>query len=597
MKKKLLFFAVPLFFILIEAKSQTNVSGKLTQNTTWTTSGSPYLLTDNVEVPTDVTLTIEPGVTVQRTSRNEITVNGTLIANGTLTDSIFLVTNDLTDISTPPFLEFTKCNLSNTSLRFVRFESITSQGKNIRIGSSDESSSPIKNSGILSISRSNLSDGNIVSHGFNSGISMNLDSCYFDSSTIHCLDSYSEKINITNSTIVNSTEQADELSYGILDSNCVINNDVLESGAHTNVYVVASTMNGSIVNVPQDATFFMSHSTTTNTPVFGSPGGIVNIDESDLNESNADTALYPKINSVPYLIVAFQANITNSTFNGTNDIDALAINGTGGDTTTTIAHNTFTKFADAVTVYDFSSQMHIDSNNFVGMKTYDIINYSDRNFDAIYDYFSLTGDQTIDDLIYDHKDNPAYGLVNYIPYATGEVLPLSLISFTGTYNNHQVWLQWQTANEVNTSQFVVQRLTGSSYQDIGTLAAKGAANNSYLFNPSSLTEGTNIYRLKMIDKDGNFSYSASINVVVSSLSSAFTLYPNPATNFVLVNHTKAAPNSQLEVTDMNGKVITTVVVAAGEVQNKIVLNGISKGIYKIIWRNGNTIQSKALLVN
>jgi hypothetical protein len=43
----------------------TNVSGHLTTNTTWTTSGSPYVVTSNLFVDAGVTLTINPGVIVK----------------------------------------------------------------------------------------------------------------------------------------------------------------------------------------------------------------------------------------------------------------------------------------------------------------------------------------------------------------------------------------------------------------------------------------------------------------------------------------------------------------------------------------------------
>ena len=596
MKKGLRIFCALSLLFSVKSFSQTNVAGRLTKNTTWTADGSPYIILANLEVPNDITLTIEPGVRIERSSKTEIIVNGAIIAAGSTTDSIFFKTDDLTDISTPPYLEFTKCDLSQSTLRFLSFSSLTSQGKNIRLGGTNESSASVKNSGTLSIARSNLSDGNIVSHGFNSGVSMNLDSCFFDSSTIHCLESYSEKIMVTNSTIINSTELADELSYGIIDSNCTVTNTIVQSGANTSVSVLASTVKACVFNIPGTATLFMSHDTVSDSPVFGSPGGIINIDASQMEANNSDTTLYPKINSVPYLITAFQANITNTVFSGVSNVDAIAINGTGGDTTTTIAHNTFSKFGDGVTVYDYSYQMHIDSNNFAGINTYDIINYSTKNFNAVYDYYSLQGGQTPDDVIYDRRDNPAYGFVNYIPYATDPVLPVHLISFTGVYRNGQVVLNWQTANEVNTLQYGVQRLVNGNYQDIGTVSAKGNSSNSYSFIPISLTGGVNVYRLKMIDKDGSYTYSVSVSVAVSGSSLVFTVYPNPSTHYIVVNHAQAETQSSLILADASGKTVTTIIVAKGDIQNTINVSGLAKGTYQLIWMQGNAKQSKTILV-
>jgi hypothetical protein len=65
------------------ALAATPVATAITTNTTWTTAGSPYVLTSDVTVTLDSTLTINPGVTVRAAPGARLFVAGTLHAVGT----------------------------------------------------------------------------------------------------------------------------------------------------------------------------------------------------------------------------------------------------------------------------------------------------------------------------------------------------------------------------------------------------------------------------------------------------------------------------------------------------------------------------------
>lgn len=74
--------------------AQTNVSGGIYANTTWTLANSPYIVVDTVVVFPGHTLTIEPGVVVKFDDNKYIELRqASLIALGTITDSITFTSN------------------------------------------------------------------------------------------------------------------------------------------------------------------------------------------------------------------------------------------------------------------------------------------------------------------------------------------------------------------------------------------------------------------------------------------------------------------------------------------------------------------------
>lgn len=71
------------------AQAETIVSeGNIDNNTTWTQSGSPYILEGSVTIAKDSNLTVEPGVTVQSDGHYSISVHGSLTAEGTVQEPI-----------------------------------------------------------------------------------------------------------------------------------------------------------------------------------------------------------------------------------------------------------------------------------------------------------------------------------------------------------------------------------------------------------------------------------------------------------------------------------------------------------------------------
>ena len=91
--RKYLLFLVSWVLILGSATAQTNVSGFINANTTWTVAGSPYIVVGNALLSHGYTLTIDPGVVVKFNDSTALQIDGELHAIGTAANRITFTSN------------------------------------------------------------------------------------------------------------------------------------------------------------------------------------------------------------------------------------------------------------------------------------------------------------------------------------------------------------------------------------------------------------------------------------------------------------------------------------------------------------------------
>ncbi len=142
-------------------------------------------------------------------------------------------------------------------------------------------------------------------------------------------------------------------------------------------------------------------------------------------------------------------------------------------------------------------------------------------------------------------------------------LPVKLVSFTGSYNKPVVTLQWISGNEINAKQYEVERSeNGIDFVKMNTVAAKnnGLAVSEYSTadNLSSYNGNVIYYRLKMVDRDGRFSYSSVIRLNVNDTRSGLSIYPNPARNDLSVSFiSQVVGQALVKIIDKAGRVVLT----------------------------------------
>jgi Secretion system C-terminal sorting domain len=138
------------------------------------------------------------------------------------------------------------------------------------------------------------------------------------------------------------------------------------------------------------------------------------------------------------------------------------------------------------------------------------------------------------------------------------VLPVELLEFEGKAEPKANVLNWTTLREENASHFVLEKAIGQAqkFAPIGELKANnnGAFPQYYSFTDAQYSS-LDYYRLKMVNKNGQFSYSKTISLArVEDVK--VDIFPNPATHFVNINvATTQSKNVSITLMDAMGKVV------------------------------------------
>jgi hypothetical protein len=178
-------------------------------------------------------------------------------------------------------------------------------------------------------------------------------------------------------------------------------------------------------------------------------------------------------------------------------------------------------------------------------------------------------------------------------------LPVQFISFSGLLLNNGVQLNWSTLTEINSKSFEVEKAyDGSNFSRIGTVAAAGNSNSvrTYSLQDGAAFIAPAYYRLKLINKDGSFSYSSIILISKGNINNSFvSVYPNPTYGKVQLRFTSNSIGSaQLQISNASGVLFTnkTVEVLKGINTVDDDISRLPQGIYyfKLLGIDTKTIQ-------
>ncbi len=177
------------------------------------------------------------------------------------------------------------------------------------------------------------------------------------------------------------------------------------------------------------------------------------------------------------------------------------------------------------------------------------------------------------------------------------VLPVKISLFEVLKSNDKVTINWQTSQEINMYEFVVEKSTdGIHWKKLSSVSAFGNSNTEKRYSAVDYLPsiGTNYYRLKSVSISGAFDYS-QIKFVIFKGAIQLSIVPNPATTFTVVNvDSKYIGKKSIQFVDAKGVVVKT----ASSFASAININtaDLQKGIYVVkVIVSGEVLTSRLVI--
>ncbi len=184
-------------------------------------------------------------------------------------------------------------------------------------------------------------------------------------------------------------------------------------------------------------------------------------------------------------------------------------------------------------------------------------------------------------------------------FGTPQILSADLLDFKASSVNSFTTLSWQMALPNNINSITIEKsLKGTIFNNIATVNNN---NSSYFYKDEVILQNNiTFYRLKLINTNGEISYSKIIRVLKNDLiAQIINIFPQPAKSFATLElNSKYNCNTILFLTNLDGKIVLQkpIHINVGNNQiNNIDVNNLPAGIYicKILI-NGTNLFSKLI---
>ena len=181
------------------------------------------------------------------------------------------------------------------------------------------------------------------------------------------------------------------------------------------------------------------------------------------------------------------------------------------------------------------------------------------------------------------------------------VLDVKLGNFAAIKQRDEtVLLNWNTFSENDNSYFLIEHsVDGKNFTGIGKRLSDGntATGHSYNFIHATPVNGSNFYRLKMVDVNGKAEYSSIRRVILGKDNHDITIFPNPAKNkATLMLDAKDGEELLIKLIDGAGRMAKQQIVIVRNQQSELNLEGVHSGVFFVIATNKEGGQFKTKLM-
>jgi Secretion system C-terminal sorting domain len=196
------------------------------------------------------------------------------------------------------------------------------------------------------------------------------------------------------------------------------------------------------------------------------------------------------------------------------------------------------------------------------------------------------------------KQNP-WSLTTVVPFDATIPLPVSWLYVKGQLQaNNTALISWGTASESNTKHYEIEHSTdGVVFSKLGTVNAAGNSNAPlhYSFAHSNMPTGMNYYRVKQIDRDGVYKYSAVITLLNRNGHMNTLIMPNPVENMLTIVEPEMVYTTSLEIFDAKGALVFTKSIRNRQQVISLPVNQLLSGHYILRINYGQNSRSLQLI--